>query len=147
MAVGITIRKEKFEDFKKAFIEYTKSKNISGIVPVINIENKIDLKDINLKNVKDLQRLEPFGEKNKTPLFLIENLKIVSIRALSEGKHLKILLKQDNFFIDAIGFNIGDLANEYKIEDKVDIVGTIDINVFNGNENIQLTIKDIRKSI
>ena len=147
MAVGITIRKEKFEDFKKAFIEYTKSKNISGIVPVINIESKIELKDINLKNVKDLQRLEPFGEKNKTPLFLIENLKIVSIRALSEGKHLKILLKQDNFFIDAIGFNIGDLANEYKIEDKVDIVGTIDINVFNGNENIQLTIKDIRKSI
>ena len=60
---------------------------------------------------------------------------------------MKILLKQDNFFIDAIGFNIGDLANEYKIEDKVDIVGTIDINVFNGNENIQLTIKDIRKSI
>ena len=81
------------------------------------------------------------------PLFLIENLKIVSIRSLSEGKHLKILLKQDNFFIDAIGFNMGDLTEQYKIEDRVDIVGTIDINVFNGNENVQLTIKDMRRAI
>ena len=81
------------------------------------------------------------------PLFLIENLKIVSIRSLSEGKLLKILLKQDNFFIDSIGFNMGDLTEQYKIEDRVDIVGTIDVNAFNGNENVQITIKDIRKAI
>ena len=81
------------------------------------------------------------------PLFLIENLKIVSIRSLSEGKHLKILLKQDNFFIDSIGFNMGDLTEQYKIEDRVDIVGTIDVNAFNENENVQITIKDIRKAI
>ena len=147
MAVGITIKKDKFQDFKKAFTEYTESENISEIVPVINIERKIDLKDVSLSNVKELQKLEPFGEQNKMPLFLIENLKIVSIRALSEGKHLKILLKQDNFFIDAIGFNMGNLTEQYKIEDRVDIVGTIDINVFNGNENVQLTIKDMRKAI
>lgn len=147
MAVGITIKKDKFEDFKKAFTEYAKSKNISEIVPVINIERKVDLKDVSLENVKELQKLEPFGEQNKMPLFLIENLKIVSIRALSEGKHLKILLKQDNFFIDAIGFNMGDLTEQYKIEDRIDIVGTIDVNVFNGNENVQITIKDMRKAI
>lgn len=147
MAVGITIKKDKFKEFKNAFIEYAKSKNISEIVPVINIERKVDLKDISLENVKELQKLEPFGEQNKMPLFLIENLKIVSIRSLSEGKHLKMLLKQDNFFIDGIGFNMGDLTEHYKIEDRVDIVGTIDVNVFNGNENVQVTIKDIRKSI
>ena len=147
MAVGITIKKDKFEDFKNAFTEYAESKNISEIVPVINIERKVDLKDVSLENVKELQKLEPFGEQNKMPLFLIENLKIVSIRSLSEGKHLKILLKQDNFFIDAIGFNMGDLTEQYKIEDRVDIVGTIDVNVFNGNENVQITIKDMRKAI
>lgn len=147
MAVGITIKKDKFKEFKKVFTEYAESKNISDIVPIINIERKVELKDVDIKSVKELQKLEPFGEQNKMPLFLIENLKIVSIRSLSEGKHLKILLKQDNFFIDAIGFNMGDLTEQYKIEDKVDIVGTIDINVFNGNENVQLTIKDMRRAI
>ena len=144
MAVGITIKKDKFKEFKKVF---TESKNISDIVPIINIERKVELKDVNIESVKELQKLEPFGEQNKMPLFLIENLKIVSIRSLSEGKHLKILLKQDNFFIDAIGFNMGDLTEQYKIEDRVDIVGTIDINVFNRNENVQLTIKDMRRAI
>ena len=147
MAVGITIKKDKFENFKKAFIEYTERKDISEIVPVINIERKVELKDISIENVKELHQLEPFGEQNKMPLFLIENLKIVSIRSLSEGKHLKILLKQDNFFIDSIGFNMGDLTEQYKIEDRVDIVGTIDVNAFNENENVQITIKDIRKAI
>ncbi len=147
MAVGITIKKDKFKEFKKVFTEYAESKNVSDIVPIINIERKVELKDVNIESVKELQKLEPFGEQNKMPLFLIENLKIVSIRSLSEGKHLKILLKQDNFFIDAIGFNMGDLTEQYKIEDRVDIVGTIDINVFNGNENVQLTIKDMRRAI
>ena len=147
MAVGITIKKDKFESFKKAFTEYVERKDISEIVPVINIERKVELKDISIENVKELHQLEPFGEQNKMPLFLIENLKIVSIRSLSEGKHLKILLKQDNFFIDSIGFNMGDLTEQYKIEDRVDIVGTIDVNAFNGNENVQITIKDIRKAI
>ena len=45
--------------------------------------------------------LEPFGEKNKNPIFVYKNLKIDSIRALSEGKHLKLTLKDDNLLINA----------------------------------------------
>ena len=48
--------------------------------------------------------------------------------------------------IDAIGFNMGELANEYLIGNKVDIVGTLEINNFNNNDNIQINLKDIRKS-
>ena len=69
-----------------------------------------------------------------------------AIRALSEGKHLKLSLKDDKYIIDAIGFNIGDLASKYLIDDKVDVIGSLDINSFNGNESVQIIIKDIRKS-
>ena len=37
-------------------------------------------------------------------------------------------------------------ANEYLIGNKVDIVGTLEINNFNNNDNIQINLKDIRKS-
>ena len=80
------------------------------------------------------------------PIFLFKNLKINAIRTLSDGKHLKLKLKSDNYMIDAIGFNMGDLANQYLLDDKVDVVGSLDINNFNGNESIQITLKDIRKS-
>lgn len=146
MAIGITIDKDKFEDFKKDFEEYAHNSNISDIIPVINVDEEVSLKEISIQDVAQLKMLEPFGEANKTPIFLIKNLKIHSIRSLSEGKHIKISLKDDNYWIDAIGFNLGYLTNEYKIGDKVDIVGNLEINQFNGRESIQILIKDIRKS-
>lgn len=146
MAIGITVEKEKFEDLKKDFIEYAHNSNISDIIPIINIDEEVSLKDISVRDVAELKLLEPFGEANKTPLFLLKNLKIHSIRALSEGKHLKLSLKDDNYWIDSIGFNLGYLSEEYRIGDKVDVVGTLEINQYNGRESIQINLKDIRKS-
>ena len=80
------------------------------------------------------------------PLFMFKNLKINSIRSLSDGKHLRLTLKDDNYMINAIGFNMGELTEEYLIDDKVDVVGNLDINSFNGMESIQIILKDIRKS-
>ena len=97
--------------------------------------------------VNSLKELEPFGEENKNPLFVFKNLKIDSIRALSEGKHLKLTLKDNKNIVNAIGFNLGELANEYKIGDKIDVVGNLEINSFNGVDNIQINIKDLMKSI
>ena len=146
MAVGVTIKKEKFEEFKSELEKYASKCNISDIVPIINIDSELSLKEINSENVRELKIFEPFGEGNTVPLFLFKNLKINSIRSLSEGKHLKLTLKEDNFMIDAIGFNIGELAEKYCLDDKVDIVGSLDINSFNGNDSVQIVIKDIRKS-
>lgn len=146
MAVGVTVNRDKFELFKNKFEEYAKSHDIDKIIPVINIDSELSLKDIDIDSVKSLQKLEPYGEANKMPVFMIRNLKINSIRALSEGKHLKLTLKDDGYMINAIGFNMGNLSNEYLIDDKVDVIGNLDINSFNGNESIQLILKDIRKA-
>ena len=146
MAVGVSLKKENFEKFKEEFEKYAQNSNICDIIPIIQIDEEICLKDIDLKSVKELSLLEPFGEANKMPLFLYRNLKIHSIRALSEGKHIKLTLQDNNFYIDSIGFNLGYLAEEYQIGDKIDIVGTLEINVFNGMESVQINLKDIRKS-
>lgn len=146
MAVGVTVNRYKFELFKNKFEEYAKSHDIDKIIPVINIDSELSLKDIDIDSVKSLQKLEPYGEANKMPVFMIRNLKINSIRALSEGKHLKLTLKDDGYMINAIGFNMGNLSNEYLIDDKVDVIGNLDINSFNGNDSIQLILKDIRKA-
>lgn len=147
MAIGITIKKENFEKLKETIEKYAQESNISDIMPIINIDKEINLKNINIEEVKSLELLEPFGEGNKMPLFLLRNLKIDSIRALSGGKHLKLTLKQDNNIVDAIGFNMGDLSKEYLLGDKVDVVGTIEINSFGNKENIQINLKDIRKAM
>ena len=146
MAVGVSVRKENFEKFKKEFEEYAHNSAIHDIIPIIPIDKEVTLKDIQMEQVKELSKLEPFGEANKTPLFLYRNLKIQAIRALSEGKHLKLTLKDEHFFLDGIGFNLGDLTQEYCIGDKVDVVGTLEINSFGGRQTIQMNIKDMMKS-
>ena len=146
MAVGLTLKKENLEKFKERFEQIAKEKNIKELVPIIYIDDELKLKDINMDLVKSLSILEPFGEANKVPLFLIKNLKIDSIRALSEGRHLKLTLRDENFVINAIGFELGYLAEEYRIGDRIDVVGTLEINSFNGFSSIQINMKDIRKS-
>ena len=147
MAIGITIKKDKFEDFKKEFEQIAKESNIEEIVPIVNIDAKIDFSSINKEMVESLKELEPFGEGNKMPVFAFKNLKIDSIRALSEGKHLKLTLKEGNTVVNAIGFNMGELAEEYRIGDKIDVVGVLEINTFNGVETLQINIKDMMRAI
>ena len=146
MAVGLSLKKDNFDEFKKVFEEIAKEANTEEIVPVIKIDKEINLKDITLENVKSLKLLEPFGESNKTPIFIYRNLRIDSIRALSEGKHLKLTLKDGNTIVNAIGFNMGSYSEEYLIGDKIDIIGVLETNTFNGIESVQINMKDIRKS-
>ncbi len=146
MAVGLTLKAKEFEKFKEEFENVAIKEETSKIVPIINVDGTIILKDLNRKTIEELKLLEPFGDSNKEPLFVYKNLKIDSIRALTEGKHLKLTLRDTNYRINAIGFNLGHLVEEYKIGDKIDIVGTIEINSYNGVESIQLNLKDVMKS-
>ena len=144
---GLSLNKKNFQKFKLHFEQIAEQKNIKSLIPIIKIDDEITKNDINKETIEELQKLEPFGEKNKNPIFVYRNLKIDSIRALSEGKHLKLVLKDENLLINAIGFNLGYMAEEYLIGDKIDVVGNLEINRFNGVDMIQLNIKDIMKSV
>lgn len=147
MAVGLSLKRSNFDKFKEEMQKVAKEANIEEIIPVIVIDKLVSLKNINIKMIKDLKMLEPFGEGNKTPLFACKNLKIDSIRTLTEGKHLKLSLRDENIVINAIGFNMGHIADDYTIGDKVDIVGALEINTYNGEDSIQFNLKDIMKSL
>lgn len=147
MAVGINIKKEKVEEFKEEFEKIAKEKEVDKIIPILNLDAEIKLDDVNKEMVDSLKELEPFGEANKMPIFAFRNLKIDSIRSLSEGKHLRLSVKDNKNIINAIGFNMGVLADTYRIGDRVDIAGNLEINSFNGVDSIQINIKDIMKSI
>ncbi len=147
MAVGLSLETKDFEKFKSEFEKYIDENLEEDLVQELLIDEIINNKDISIESVKELSLLEPFGEANYVPKILYKDLKIDSIRSLSEGKHLKLTLKDDNFMIDAIGFNLGNLVNDFQIGDKIDIVGNLEINEFNNFEKVQINIKDLRKSV
>ena len=148
MAVGLSMKKQNFDNFREKFYKIVEEANIKDVEPIIKIDSILNVNTISKEMVKSLNLLEPFGEANKNPIFVFKNLKIDSIRALTEGKHLKLSLKTNqNTYIDAIGFNMGNLSEEYKIGDKVDLAGNLEINSFNDRNSIQINLKDMMKSI
>lgn len=146
MAVGVTVKQEKFQEFAERLEEKAKEAHTEQIVPIISIDKEITPKELTIEMAESLLELEPYGTSNKTPIFLIKGLKIDSIRTLVEGKHLKLTLQDGTNIINCIGFNLGSYADEFLLGDKVDIIGNVEINVFNNIKNIQINLKDMRKS-
>ena len=146
MAVGLTIDINKVDDFRNYINKIASNQKIDEIQSYLLIDQEITFKDLNYNILNELKELEPFGESNNMPNFIYKNLKIDSIRSLSEGKHLKISFKDGGYTIDGIGFNLGKYANDYIIGDKVDVVCQLEENIYNGISKIQLNIQDIRKA-
>ena len=145
LAAGITIDTARIEEFKNRFEEAILKIQKDDLEAVIDIDLEVSKKDI-LGGITGLnQKLLPFGQKNPEPVYLYRNLKINSLSTLKDDKHLKLGLKDDNFYIDAIGFSLGARRDELKLGDKIDIVGTIGINEFRNQKNIQVILKDFKK--
>ncbi len=147
MAIGLTLKKDEFENFKNAIEEYAKGKLPDEAIPVVKYDAEITNKDITLKTIEDLKLIQPYGEANPPPLFAYRNIRVDSIRTLSNDKHLKLNVKEDHRIFSAIAFNMGELKNKIRMGDKADILCGIELNSYNGIEMIQLNIKDIKKSI
>ena len=146
MACGLSLKTADFDKFEKCMEQLADDAHLEEIVPIIYIEKEVTSKDFKLEIIEELKQLEPFGEANSVPYFMYRNLRVDSIRSLSEGKHLRLTLKDNNVIINAIGFGMGDRAQDFIIGDKIDCVGMLEVNEFNGFKNLQLNLKDIRKS-
>ena len=148
MAVGLSIKRENLPKLKEKFEELAKEAHFEETYPTINIDSVINIDTVNKEMVESLSLLEPLGEGNKMPIFAFKNLKIDSIRSLTEGKHLKLILKSNNnTYVNAIGFNLGYMVDEFVIGDKVDVAGCLEINSFNGTDSVQINLKDVMRTI
>ncbi|MBQ4155545.1 MAG: hypothetical protein IJD90_01930, partial [Clostridia bacterium] len=127
------------------------AKNLYGSLPFdkLNIACKLNPDSLSINSAFAQRNLEPFGEGNEKPNFALTNMNIVNIISLSGGKHLKLVLSRQGGFDNAIevAYFFKSLQEfEFKKGDKIDVVVTIDVNVYNDRENLSVVLKDIRKS-
>jgi len=145
LAAGLSIKTENIDAFRKAINDYI-PREMSGeaMVPTVSIDAIIKVGYINLDTVDDINKLQPFGVENPTPVFAVKNIKIHRISTMSEGKHLRMTLLKEGKFIDAVGFGMGEYYNHLSEGDFVDVAFGIDINDYKGFQNVQLILKDIK---
>lgn len=145
LAAGLSFTPEthSFESVKKSLLEsFNQQMNGKKIVPVLDIDLEITPEDITENLVKDIARLEPFGASNPAPTFVVKGFILKQKKLMGANKeHLKLIIEKDGMLFDAIWWSKGDLG--LSAGAKLDIAFSPQINVFNGNVNLQLIIKDV----
>lgn len=147
LAAGLTLNTQNIEKFKIKFEEVIKEMKPDEFIKVIDIDLEISKDNITLENIKSINTLAPFGQKNKKPIFVYKEMKVESVCTLKEDKHLKFKLRDGDFAVDAIYFGAGTRRDEVKIGDKIDAVFNMGLNEFMGYTNIQLLMVDFKKSM
>jgi len=146
-AVGITIDCNQISKFKSRINEIAQNYiKESDLIPGLEVDAQLSLSDINLSLIKDINNLEPFGLGNPQPIFCSYNNMISDWRVVGENReHLKLKIMDKNKVFDGIGFGLYKGGNQIFSESKVaDLAFNIEMNKWNGLENIQLNIKDIK---
>ncbi len=151
-AAGLTMKKENIKPFMDRFEQYV-NRTISDdqLVPRIFIDAELPFSEINEEFFRLLNRFQPYGPENMSPLFLSENVSDTGSGRMvgSSGEHLKLELCQDSRgsgIYPAIAFGQADHFEYIKTGKPFDICYSIEMNEFRGNRNLQLNVRDIKTS-
>lgn len=115
--------------------------------PTLIIDGELQLADITWDLVEQLEQLEPFGEKNPRPQFLISNVKVKDFQTVgATNTHLRLLLTDQTGTNQkpAIAFGFGSMAEHISLDARITIVCELGINQWNGNREIQLQVIDLQ---
>ena len=145
MAGGFTLKPEKLIDFKNTITKDFNKKN-NFIEFKFNYDSEISLMAFNKNFYDEIKKIEPFGNGNPLPTFLLKELKVIKYSILNE-KHISCILKsKKDFSIHSIAFNsldskIGEHLLNYK--KYFNVIGQINESFWNNKRSLQLIIKDL----
>jgi len=149
MAAGLTLKLENVDAFVERVNQVAKEKlGDMTLLPILRIDYDIDLARLKPEHIpgilNDVAQLEPTGHKNPDALFSSHHCQALRVRTVGNGAHLKFSVRDGQQEFDAIAFRQGHWVNN--MPEYIDIAYTVEINEYMGMRNVQLNVKDIKKS-
>ncbi|HHV05249.1 MAG TPA: single-stranded-DNA-specific exonuclease RecJ [Anaerolineaceae bacterium] len=149
MAAGLTLKLENVDAFVERINQVATEKlGDMTLLPILRIDYDIDLARLKPEHIpgilNDVAQLEPTGHKNPDALFSSHHCQALRVRTVGNGAHLKFSVRDGQQEFDAIAFRQGHWVNN--MPDYIDIAYTVEINEYMGMRNVQLNVKDIKKS-
>ena len=145
MAAGLSLKKQNFELFKKAFLrEANQLLSEEQLQSKILTDGSVEPKWLTLDTAKLIEAAGPWGQEFSEPLFdgqfcLVEHRRV--------GKnHLKMVLssKEDpEHIVDAIAFSVDDKDWPKDRSEEIEIAYRLEANHFQGNVTLQLVVEHI----
>lgn len=142
-AAGLTLKKEHFDTFKTVFTQSIAEMDEDLFQATLWTDGELTDADLHLGTLDWIEQLGPWGQKFPLPQFE-GRFKVIDYRWLKE-QHLKLKLAVGPHSVDAIAFNAKDRFEFDPMLGYVDLVYTLERNVFNGNTSLQLQIAHLKQ--
>lgn len=114
------------------------------LIPKLSIDVPLTIEEIDVDVLEQLELLRPFGMGFEKPMYMLENLSAANVRKIgADRNHLKIDLTDGENTLDAIGFGLGEIADNITPGVSLSVAGDLQVNEWNGNKKPQLLLKDI----
>lgn len=143
MAAGMTMDIDNIDELRTGLNDWmARLSETTSLEPSKNVDVLLDESDITIKNIRDIQKLRPFGTDFTSPLFEIRDIAIKSLKAIGkEQNHLKMTLGESNLV--SLFWQNGAYASQLEIGQPVNLIGNLQINEWNGNQTPQFIVQDI----
>jgi single-stranded-DNA-specific exonuclease len=128
---GFEIDKKQIHKLENKLSENLKKTDLIEDKKII-LDREISLDDVNIKNYKEIEKLEPYGIGNQKPFFLLNNIEIFSVKEFGKEKnHLELNFKNSrNFTVKAMTFFHKDFLGDriFKVGEKINLVASFEMN-------------------
>lgn len=138
-AAGLSLDASRVEGFRADFDEACR--RMRAELPPLEATPKVDVvigEGYPLPTAAELAMLEPVGEGNEEPLFLLEGAVVDDVSVVGEG-HLKLALRMGERRLTAFGWELGELADS--LGPRVHVFGSLRPDSWRGGDAIELRIE------
>lgn len=144
-AAGMSLHIDQLEQFENSLCSFANGVlSEEHFIPVYQADLECCIADVPLKVIDELEVLGPFGMSNPVPKVVFRGLEVKDVRKMGkESKHLKLRFQQNGNQLEAIAFGLGHLADVLPEGTKVDVLGELSVNEWNGSRKPQLMIQDM----
>ncbi len=147
LAAGLTIRRADIPTFRQRINAYAAA-HLSEEMTALRYEADCEVMadELTMEVAEELERMEPFGVGNPTPLLVLRDAVVQKVVSLGAGKHTKLTVYRDGHIYNAIWFGMATSRLPVVSGDTVDLLFQLNINDYQGVRSLQLILQDLRPS-
>jgi single-stranded-DNA-specific exonuclease len=144
MAAGLSVNAGKIDELRRALNEFAAhTLKDDDLHQRVRIDAVVKLGDLDAEFFEQLERLEPCGPDNPTPVFAVEGVRLQGAPRVVGKNHLRFNVTDGDTSTQAIWWGMGEF--EFP-QGSFDIAFAPELNEYRGVENVQLKVKDVRPS-
>lgn len=148
-AMGLKLKPKNFDIFERELLDLVdREYDEAEWGKKMFIDAAIEPENIDWDLYSEIKKFEPFGEGNREPVFLTDNLVIREMKVVGNGqKHLKFAFSAGKSkILEGIFFKGASRFSQFKAGDGVSAAYLLRSNEWNGNRKLELNIIDIKKN-